>query len=101
MPKTNSSAKGNPASHRMANPRNKAKRAANKAKNELLKALGKHPKQLREQANKVSHVHNLEWATALGFWTPGPSEEHPDRRVKPDRKKIHKRLLAEKREKSA
>ena len=43
-----SSAKGNPASKRMSNPKYKAKRATNLAKNERLKAAGKHPKQLRE-----------------------------------------------------
>lgn len=42
-----SSAKGNPASKRMSNPNNKAKRARNKTKNEQLKAKGQHPKQLR------------------------------------------------------
>ena len=42
-----SSAKGNPASKRMTNPNNKAKRARNKSKNEQLKAKNQHPKQLR------------------------------------------------------
>ena len=42
-----SSAKGNPASKRMMNPSKKAKRARNKAKNELLRAKGRHPKQIR------------------------------------------------------
>ena len=42
-----SSAKGNPASKRMTNPNNKAKRARNKAANERLRAANKHPKQVR------------------------------------------------------
>ena len=45
-----SSAKGNPASKRMSNPNNKAKRVRNKNKNESLKAKGQHPKQLRAKA---------------------------------------------------
>ena len=45
-----SSAKGNPASKRMTNPNNKAKRARNKSKNEQLKAKNQHPKQLRAKA---------------------------------------------------
>ena len=47
-----SSAKGNPASKRMMNPKNKEKRARNKSKNENLKAKGKHPKQLRAKAQE-------------------------------------------------
>ena len=47
-----SSAKGNPASKRMTNPNNKAKRARNKSKNENLKAKGQHPKQLRAKAQE-------------------------------------------------
>ena len=42
-----SSAKGNPASKRMSNPKNKEKRVKNRVKNEQLKAKGQHPKQLR------------------------------------------------------
>lgn len=45
------SAKGNPASKRMMNPKLKAKRAANKAKNERLRDAGTHPKQLRNEEN--------------------------------------------------
>ena len=47
-----SSAKGNPASKRMMNPNNKAKRQRNLAKNERLKANGQHPKQLRAKAQE-------------------------------------------------
>ena len=47
-----SSAKGNPASKRMTNPNNKAKRARNKSKNEQLKAKNQHPKQLRAKAQE-------------------------------------------------
>ena len=48
------SAKGNPASKRMSNPNNKAKRVRNKNKNknEQLKAKGQHPKQLRAKAQE-------------------------------------------------
>ena len=51
-----SSAKGNPASKRMMNPNNKAKRARNKTKNEQLKAKSQHPKQLRNAANQMLHI---------------------------------------------
>ena len=47
------SAKGNPASKRMMNPNNKAKRVRNKSKNERLKAKNQHPKQLRAKANRL------------------------------------------------
>ena len=46
------SAKGNPASKRMMNPNNKAKRVRNKSKNEQLKAKGQHPKQLRAKVQE-------------------------------------------------
>ena len=52
------SAKGNPASKRMSNPNNKAKRARNKSKNENLKAKGQHPKQLRNKAQEHRAVIN-------------------------------------------
>ena len=55
MPGQNSSAKGNPASHRMSNPNNKLKRSANKAKNERLEAKGEHPKQIRNAENEALH----------------------------------------------
>lgn len=55
MPGQNSSAKGNPASHRMSNPNNKSKRSANKAKNERLEAKGEHPKQIRNAENEALH----------------------------------------------
>ena len=47
------SAKGNPASKRMTNPKYKAKRARNKARNEWLRAMGQHPKQLRDAENRA------------------------------------------------
>ena len=47
-----SSAKGNPASKRMMNPNNKAKRSANKSRNELLKSKGVHPKPVLNKANE-------------------------------------------------
>ena len=53
-----SSAKGNPASKRMMNPNNKAKRARNKARNERLRAMGQHPKQLRDAENVVRSERN-------------------------------------------
>lgn len=45
-------AKGNPASKRMMNPNNKAKRARNKTKNEQLRAKNQHPKQLKDKIQK-------------------------------------------------
>ena len=56
-----SSAKGNPASKRMMNPNNKAKRARNKARNEWLRAMGQHPKQLRDAEN----LRRAEWNKRL------------------------------------
>ena len=53
-----SSAKGNPASKRMTNPNYKAKRARNKARNERLRAMGQHPKQLRDAENVVRSERN-------------------------------------------
>ena len=50
------SAKGNPASKRMSNPNNKAKRVRNKNTNESLKAKNQHPKQLRNAANQMLHI---------------------------------------------
>ena len=62
-----SSAKGNPASKRMMNPNNKAKRARNKYKNENLKAKGQHPKQLRKQENELRHSLNAKMIEGYGF----------------------------------
>ena len=53
-----SSAKGNPASKRMTNPNYKAKRARNKARNERLRAMGQHPKQLRDAENVACAARN-------------------------------------------
>ena len=61
------SAKGNPASKRMSNPNNKAKRARNKSKNEQLKAKGQHPKQLRQKENERRHALNAMMIEAYGF----------------------------------
>ena len=52
------SAKGNPASKRMTNPKYKAKRARNKARNEWLRAMGQHPKQLRDAENRARAERN-------------------------------------------
>ena len=62
-----SSAKGNPASKRMSNPNNKAKRARNKSKNEQLKAKGQHPKQLRAKAQEDRHKANKLEMALLGL----------------------------------
>ena len=62
-----SSAKGNPASKRMMNPNNKAKRARNKYKNENLKAKGQHPKQLRQKENETRHALNAKMIEGYGF----------------------------------
>lgn len=62
-----SSAKGNPASKRMTNPNNKAKRARNKSKNENLKAKGQHPKQLRAKAQEDRHQANKLEMGLMGF----------------------------------
>ena len=64
---TTSSAKGNPASKRMSNPNNKAKRARNKYKNENLKAKGQHPKQLRAKAQEDRHKENKVFVEIYGF----------------------------------
>ena len=61
------SAKGNPASKRMSNPNNKAKRARNKSKNESLKAKGQHPKQLRQKENERRHALNAMMIEGYGF----------------------------------
>ena len=61
------SAKGNPASKRMSNPNNKAKRARNKSKNEQLKAKGQHPKQLRQKENESRHAVNALMIKEYGF----------------------------------
>ena len=53
-----SSAKGNPASKRMTNPNYKAKRARNKARNERLRAMGQHPKQLRNAEDMAYAARN-------------------------------------------
>ena len=53
-----SSAKGNPASKRMTNPNYKAKRVRNKSKNERLRAMGQHPKQLRDAENMARSERN-------------------------------------------
>ena len=62
-----SSAKGNPASKRMSNPNNKAKRARNKYKNENLKAKGQHPKQLRAKENESRNADNKVFVEIYGF----------------------------------
>ena len=62
-----SSAKGNPASKRMTNPNNKAKRARNKYKNENLKAKGQHPKQLRQKENESRNALNAKMIEGYGF----------------------------------
>ena len=62
-----SSAKGNPASKRMSNPNNKAKRVRNKNKNEQLKAKGQHPKQLRQKENELRHSLNAKMIEDYGF----------------------------------
>lgn len=61
------SAKGNPASKRMMNPNNKAKRARNKSKNERLKEKGQHPKQLRAKAQEDWHKANKLEMALLGL----------------------------------
>lgn len=55
------SAKGNPAWKRMTNPNYKAKRARNKGRNEWLRAMGEHPKQLRNAEN----LRRAEWNKRL------------------------------------
>ena len=62
-----SSAKGNPASKRMMNPNNKAKRARNKSKNENLKAKGQHPKQIRQKENESRNADNKVFVDIYGF----------------------------------
>ena len=62
-----SSAKGNPASKRMMNPNNKAKRVRNKSKNEQLKAKNQHPKQLRQKENESRHALNAMLIRDYGF----------------------------------
>ena len=62
-----SSAKGNPASKRMMNPNNKAKRVRNKSKNEQLKAKDKYPKQLRQKENESRHALNAKMIEGYGF----------------------------------
>ena len=62
-----SSAKGNPASKRMSNPKNKEKRVKNRVKNENLKAKGQHPKQLRQQENESRHLGNKALVEIYGF----------------------------------
>ena len=62
-----SSAKGNPASKRMTNPNNKAKRARNKSKNDQLKAKNQHPKQLRAKAQADRHRENKVIMDIYGF----------------------------------
>ena len=52
------SAKGNPASKRMMNANYKAKRVRNKARNERLRALNQHPKQLRDAENRARAERN-------------------------------------------
>lgn len=57
MAKTDS-AKGNPASTRMMNVNYRNKRIRNKTKNDRLKALGMHPKQLRQKAETERAIQN-------------------------------------------
>ena len=61
------SAKGNPASKRMTNPKNKEKRVKNRVKNENLKAKGQHPKQLRAKAQEERHLENKKILAFYGF----------------------------------
>lgn len=61
------SGKGNPASKRMTNPTKKLKRQKNKSKNEMLKAKGQHPKQLRNQENQDRATANKLEMAMLGF----------------------------------
>ena len=61
------SAKGNPAWKRMANANNKAKRARNKSKNDLLRAKNQHPKQLRAKALEDRHQANKLEMALLGL----------------------------------
>ena len=62
-----SSVKGNPASKRMTNPNYKAKRARNKARNERLRAMGEHPKQLRNAENMVRAERNKRLMVEAGL----------------------------------
>ena len=62
-----SSAKGNPASKRMMNPSYKAKRARNKARNERLRAMGQHPKQLRDAENQDRAARNKRLMVEAGL----------------------------------
>ena len=62
-----SSAKGNPASKRMTNPNYKAKRARNKARNERLRAMGQHPKQLRDAENQGRAARNKRLMVEAGL----------------------------------
>ncbi len=62
-----SSTKGNPASKRMTNPKNKEKRVKNRVKNEQLKARGQHPKQLRAKAQEERHLENKVFVDIYGF----------------------------------
>ena len=62
-----SSAKGNPASKRMTNPSYKAKRVRNKARNERLRAMGQHPKQLRNAENMVRSERNKRLMVEAGL----------------------------------
>ena len=62
-----SSAKGNPASKRMTNPNYKAKRVRNKARNERLRAMGQHPKQLRDAENVARAARNKRLMVEAGL----------------------------------
>ena len=62
-----SSAKGNPASKRMSNPKNKEKRLRNKLKNERLMEKGEHPKQIRDRKNRAAAELNAFMIEHYGF----------------------------------
>ena len=77
-----SSAKGNPASNRMTNPNYKAKRARNKARNERLRAMGQHPKQLRDAENMVRSERNKRLMVEAGLTNRKPASPlHSGREV--------------------
>lgn len=61
------SAKGNPASKRMSNPKRKEKRLKNKLKNERLRAAGQHPKQIRDRKNREAAALNAMLIQGYGF----------------------------------
>ena len=72
------SAKGNPASKRMSNPKNKEKRLRNKLKNERLREKGEHPKQIRDRKNRAAAELNAFMIEHYGFASTGTVTE-PER----------------------